>query len=266
MFLKKRFFIFVVFVLLIFALLTYQGSRGSLNISGFTFLNYPLKILEQGISTTIKGIKNFFRSYIMVVSKEDENRRLAEQIEKFKQEKNQYLETKYENERLRALLELKSQRTGYITAAEVFARDPTNWFQILWINKGVDDGISKGMVAITPLGTVGRIHRIFNDSANIILITDVNSSVAVRIQSSRIEGILEGRGGDRCYLKYVPQDVDVKVGDKIITSGLEGIYPEGLLIGYVTNIRKRTGEFFQLIEVKPAQDLNAVEEVALLKR
>jgi rod shape-determining protein MreC len=257
---KKRFFIFIVFILVIFAVLTYQGMKGGLDASRFAFLNYPLKILEQGISISIKSIKNLFRNYILVVGREDKDGR-----QEIDQERNQCLEAKYENERLRALLELKSQRANYITTAEVFARDPTNWFQILWINKGRDDGIAKDMIAVTPLGIVGRIHKVFADSATVILITDVNSSVAARIQSSRIEGILEGRGDKRCYLKYVPQEADVIVGDRVITSGLEGIYPEGLQIGYVVDINKRPGEFFQVIEVAPAQHLSAVEEVALLK-
>lgn len=257
---KKRIFILVVFILVIFLVLTYQGVRGGFDTSGFAFFHYPLKVLEQGISSSIKGIKNLFRDYIPIFGRGDENKRVVGQ------ESSQCLESKYENERLRALLELKSQRTDYITTAEVFARDPTNWFQILWVNKGRDKGISKDMIAVTPMGIVGRVHRVFGDRANIILITDVNSSVAVRIVSSRIEGILEGRGDNKCYLKYVPQDVDVMVGDVVITSGLDGIYPEGLQIGYVVNTSKKPGEIFQVIEVAPAQNLNAVEEVAILKR
>jgi len=257
---KKRFFIFVVFILIIFALLTYQGTRGDLGTSVFAFLNYPVKVLERGTSLAVKSLKNFARDYIPIFGRGDENRRIVGQ------ENGQCLEAKYENERLRSLLGLKSQRTDYITTAEVFARDPTNWFQILWINKGRDDGISKDMIAVTSLGVVGRIHRVFSDMANIVLITDVNSSVAVRLQSSRIDGILEGRGDNRCYLKYVPQEVDVMIGDGVITSGLDSIYPEGFQIGYVVDVDKRIGDFFQVIEVVPAQELYAVEEVALLKR
>jgi len=254
---KKRFFIFVFLIHVIFALLTFQGMRGGIGGQVFAFISYPLKVLEQGISVSVKGIKTLFGRYISTADEGD--RRLAEQG-------SQCVETRYENERLRALLELKSQRTDYVTTAEVFARDPTNWFQILWINKGRNDGIAKDMVAITPLGVVGRIHRVFRDSANIILITDVNSSVAVRLQSSRVEGILEGKGDKGCYLKYVPQDVDVIIGDIVITSGLDGVYPEGLQIGYVTDVEKRQGEFFHVIEVAPAQNLNAIEEVTILKR
>jgi rod shape-determining protein MreC len=122
------------------------------------------------------------------------------------------------------------------------------------------------MVAVTSLGPVGRVHRVFKSGANVMLITDVNSAIAVMLQSSRTGGILEGRGDDRCYLKYVSKEVEVKPGERVITSGLEGIYPRGLLIGHVTDIKREGEEIFQLIEVTPAQDLNTLEEVAILKK
>jgi rod shape-determining protein MreC len=211
-------------------------------------------------------VKNIFQSYINLVGKEAENRKLVTEIEQQEQKYNKILEEKNENERLRSLLNLKKQRTDYVTTAGVFARDPTNWFQILWINKGSDDKVAKDMVAATPQGVVGKVHRVFDDVSSIILITDVSSSVAVRIQSSRTEGILEGRGTDKCYLKYVPLDVNIAEGDRVITSGLDGIYPKGLSIGYISSIEKNPKEFFQLISVSTAQKLHSVEEVVILKR
>lgn len=256
--LKKKIVFFAVFVLIVFGLLTYQSTQGERRIIDFSI--YPLKILEQGGSSLVK----FFRDYIPFFGKDkpDPNLRLAE----CEGERNRYKEAAYENERLQGILQLKSERADYIAAAGVFARDPTNWFQIMWINKGLDDGITRDMVAVTPLGPVGKIHRVFREKADIVLITDVNSSVAVRLQSSRVEGILEGRGDNRCYLKYIAKDVEVAAGENVITSGLDGIYPEGLLIGHVTDVNKEGGEIFQLIEVEPSQDLSRVEDVVILRR
>jgi rod shape-determining protein MreC len=122
------------------------------------------------------------------------------------------------------------------------------------------------MVAMAPGGPVGKIYQVLDEESNIILLTDVNSAVAVRLQASRVEGILEGRGDNRCYLKYVPKEVDVSIGEILITSGLDGIYPEGLQIGSVSLVEKQKDEVFQLIEAVPVQDLNTVEEVIILKR
>ncbi len=262
--LRKKFFLFVFFIILLFALLTFQGIKGESRFIDFPL--YPLKLLEQGSTVVIKSIKNTFNSYIMIVGKEEENKRLTDELNEFKKAENRYLETGLENERLRKILQLKSRRHDYVTSAEVFARDPSSWFQKLWINKGTDDGVERDMVVVTSLGPVGRVHRVMKQGANVMLITDVNSSIAVRLQSSRIEGILEGRGDDRCYMKYVSKDVEVKPGEWIITSGLEGIYPRGMLIGYVTEVKSEGEEIFQLIEVAPAQTLSTLEEVAVLKR
>ncbi len=262
--LKKKFSIFISFILLVFALLTYQSIKG-----GGRFIDlplYPLKLLERAGSAVAGGVKDIFSTYILIIGKEEENRRLRHRINRLEQEKNRYIETELENKRLRKILQLKKKRPDYVTTADVFARDPTNWFQMLWINKGSDDGIAKDMVAIASVGPAGKVQRVFRDTANVILITDVNSSVAVRLQSSRVAGILEGGGDNRCFLKYVSKDVDVKVGERVVTSGLEGIYPEGLLIGYVARVNREGGEMFQLIEVTPAQDLNKVEEVAIFRR
>ncbi len=261
---KKRLILFALFILLVFGLLTFQSIKGKSHFINFTL--YPLTIAEKGTSAIMNKIRNFFNTYIIIFGKERENRGLHEKIDKLKQEKNEFLESRNENERLRKILKLKKARTDYVVTAKVLARDPTNWFQILWINKGMSSGIAKNMVAVTTIGPVGKVHRVFQKGSNIILITDINSSVAVRLQTSRIEGILEGRGDNRCYLKYILKNADVKVGEKLVTSGLDGIYPEGLLIGHVTNVRKDSEEMFQIIEAEPAQNLNSLEEVVILKR
>jgi rod shape-determining protein MreC len=255
---KKKIIFFVVSVLLVFGLLTYQSTRGERGIADFPV--YPLKVLERGVSSIV----DFFRSYIPFWGKGEQavSLRLAE----CEGERTRYKEAAYENERLRAILQLKSERAEYIGVAGVFARDPTNWFQIMWIDKGLENGVAKNMVAVTPLGPVGKVHRVLKERAAIIQITDVNSSVAVRLQTSRVEGILEGRGDNRCYLKYIAKDVDVAAGENVITSGLDGIYPEGLLIGYVSEVDREGGEIFQLIVVAPSQDLNKVEDVVILRK
>ncbi|MBI4848006.1 MAG: rod shape-determining protein MreC [Nitrospirae bacterium] len=255
---KKKFILFALFILLIFALLTYQGIQGERRITDFTL--YPLKVLEQSGSFLKKAVK-----YIPFLGDDDE-KRLLSRLSKCEEEGTKFKEAESENERLRGILQLKSERPDYVAAAEVFARDPTNWFHILWINKGLSSGIAKDMVAVTPLGLVGRVHRVFNEKADVIQITDVNSSVSVRMETSRVEGILEGSGDNKCNLKYVSKDFEVVEGENVITSGLDGIFPEGLLVGTVSSVDREGGDVFQMIEVMPAQNLNTVEEVVVLKR
>jgi len=262
--LKKKIFLFALFVLLVFALLSYQSMKGESRFADFPF--HPLRVLEQATSAVTDKIDNIINTYVMVIGKEAENKRLLSTIKGHESELNRFMELEHENERLRKILKLKSSRRDYMATADVFARDPTNWFQVFWINKGKSSGIEKDMVAVTPTGPVGKINRVFEGEASISLITDVNSSVAVRLQSSRTEGILEGRGDDICILKYVSKEADVISGEKIITSGLDGIYPKGLLIGYVSKVTREEGEMFKVIEVRLSQDLGTVEEVMILKK
>ena len=262
--LKKKIFLFALFLLLLFALLSYQSMKGESRFADFPF--HPLRMLEMASSAVTQKINNIIHTYVMIIGKEAENKKLLRTIEGHESELNRFSELEHENERFRKILKLESARRDYVATAEVFARDPTNWFQVFWINKGKSSGIEKDMVAVTPTGPVGKVSRVFEADSSITLITDVNSSVAARLQSSRIEGMLEGRGDDICILKYVSKEADVKSGEKIITSGLDGIYPKGLLIGYISKVTKEEGEMFKGIEVRLAQDLGAVEEVVILKK
>ena len=262
--LKKKLFLFAIFILLIFGLLTFQSIKGKSRFIDTAL--YPLTLIQQGTTAVMHGIRNAFNAYIMIAGKEEENRKLLEKIHQLEQEKNDFVEVQLENERLKQILKLKNENRNYVTTSSVFARDPTNWFQTIWINKGVTSGIEKNMVAVTPLGPVGRVRRLLKNSANVTLITDVNSSVSVRLQPSRIEGILQGSGEDTCTLQYISKEVDVKIGETVITSGLDGIYPKGLIIGHVSRVTKEDAEIFQIIEVEPVQNLNSVEEVVILKK
>jgi rod shape-determining protein MreC len=261
---KKRLFLFTVFILIVFLLLTYQSIKGKKYLSGIP--SYPLRLVSRVSSAVMNNVTDFFHAYILVVGKEEENRKLRERIMMYEQAENRYIESERERKRLRKLLELKSSMTQSVVVAEVYARDPTSWFQILWINKGSHDGIDRSMIAVTPAGPVGRIHAVYDRMASILLVTDINSSVAVRMQGSGVDGILVGRGGRRCFVKYVQRDVDVGVGERVITSGLDGLYPKGLFIGSVTKVRKDGDELFQEIEVEPAQNLSQIEEVIILRR
>lgn len=257
--LKRKVILTALLVVISFALLTYQSIKGRGHYFDFTL--YPLKKLEQG-SSFLLGVVD----HIPFIGTGDSERSLLDRLNACEKDRTRYSEAAAENERLRSLLELRSQRSDVVAAAEVFARDPTNWFQLLWINKGLVSGISKDMVAMTHLGLVGRIHRVFKGRASVIQITDVNSAVAVRLETSRIEGILEGTGEAGCILKYIPKEFEVEIGENIITSGLDGIFPEGLPVGYVSAVDREGEEIFQHIEVTPSQYMNRVEEVLILKR
>jgi rod shape-determining protein MreC len=134
------------------------------------------------------------------------------------------------------------------------------------IDKGSNDGINKDMPAITSQGLAGKVYTARKDYSDIMLLRDPNFSVAVRLQESRHEGVVTGTGQRYCILKYVPTENPVKEGEIVVTSGLDGIFPEGLPVGRVTKVLTEGVEFFQYIEVVPFQASGKIEEVLVVGR
>ena len=168
------------------------------------------------------------------------------------------------DERLEKLQSWQSEHPYSSQLAQVYARGPSSWFKTVLINKGEDDGVTKDMAVVTSEGVVGRVIEVSADTAKVLLIIDTNSAVDVILQRTRAQGILEGKIEDACILKYVQKNEEVQAGDKVITSGLGGIFPKGLVVGTVTNVDRRRPGIFQYIEVAPAVDLSRLEEVLIL--
>lgn len=169
-----------------------------------------------------------------------------------------------ENERLRRMLELRPLLKYESVVAEVVARDATAWFKRIVVNKGSNSGIRRNQPAITPDGLVGRVVQVGPNAATIQLITDEHAGVGGRLVTSRAAGELKGRGDGLARFKSISGLVEVPVGEAILTSGLDRIYPTGILIGYVASVEPGSGSATVDIAVRPAADLERLEEVMVL--
>ncbi len=167
-------------------------------------------------------------------------------------------------ERLRRLLLLKERVPAPMIAAEVVAYSPSASLRTIVINKGQRDGVKKGMPVVTWEGVVGRVMRISSGTSIVLLVIDRNSSVDCLAQRTRVQGIVEGDGGSRCYVRYVLRAEDIQVGDHIFTSGLEGIFPKGLSMGAVVRVERKEYGFFQEVEVIPSVHFSRLEEVMVI--
>jgi len=261
---NKRLILSLLFIVVIWGLLSLQSRHPLNRIMDIPL--YPLTWAVRGLSTLEEGINDLLHKYILLIHVYEENQALKAEVGRLKMQLEHLHEAGEEAMRLRRLLKLSSTRHDIIASARVIGRDPTNWFHMLWIDKGSQDGVKKDMIAISPSGLVGRLRRVMKDTSGILLITDINSSVAVRLQGSRIEGILEGDGQDACYMRYVPKDADVRIGERVITSGLDMIYPAGIHVGRVTDVFYVEGEMFLTVKVKPSVGLRSIEEVAIIRR
>ncbi len=149
--------------------------------------------------------------------------------------------------------------------AQIIGKDPSNWFKTIIIDKGTDDGIKENQAVVTHQGVVGHIIEVTPKAAKVLLISDQNSSVAVIIQDNRTEGIMLGMQHGRCKIDYLTRTAEIHEGDMVITSGLGGIFPKGLRVGAVTQIKKKSYGLFQDAEVHPFVDFSKLEEVLIIR-
>ncbi|MCJ7662835.1 MAG: rod shape-determining protein MreC [Desulfobacterales bacterium] len=224
----------------------------------------PLSPWQRALHWIVDSVHTAFQNHVLLVNLKEENRHVQEEVRRLKQENAALRESAQTLERLRSLLLLKARIPAAMIAAEVVAYSPSAWFRTIVINKGQRDGVKKGFPVVTLEGVVGRVMRISSSSSVVLLVLDRNSSVDCLVQRNRIRGIMEGEGGGRCYLRYVPRTEDIQVGDHIITSGLGGIFPKGLSMGEVVRVEKKEYGLFQEIEVMPSADLSRLEEVMVI--
>jgi rod shape-determining protein MreC len=194
-----------------------------------------------------------------------ENERLRKRIQQLEAEKNRLLEAEATNRRLQQLLDFRSQLPPVAVTATIIANSASTWFQSCLLDKGSADGVHKGMAAVTPLGVVGQVISTAARSSKVLLITDHNSGVDAVVQRTRARGIVSGSLEQKTILKYVKRSEDIQVGDRLITSGLDGVFPKGLMVGTVTKVQKQNLGLFQYIEVAPAVSLSRTEEVLVVK-
>lgn len=222
--------------------------------------------VSKNFQVTVRAVKNVYEEYLALRKTHEESAQLREQITRLQTQLTEYHEAFLENQRLRRLLDFKTTIKVEAIPAQVVVHDPTGWFQTLIVDKGAQDGVQADMPVVNDEGVVGRIMDVSDRYARVVLITDPANAIDGMIERNRMRGILSGKDASTCYLKYVRGNFDVQMGDLIITSGKDGIFPKGLRLGRVKGVRKDPVVLFQTVEVEPAVRLSALEEVLILRR
>ena len=220
--------------------------------------------IQYGITSATKGIRNIWTSYIYLINVSRENISLKNDMEKLKQENNQLREAVFLNQRLKELLAFKQGMPQTSVAANVIGIESSGWVRTVKINKGLSDGIRRDMAVVTPLGIAGRVIDVQPTTSMVLIVTDPRCNIDVIVQRSRTKGIVEGNGTDRLTLKYVRHEDDIQIGDVLLSSGLGGIFPKGMVVGEVVRVEKGADNFFMDIEVQPAADFKKLEEVLII--
>jgi len=248
--------------LVLFWLVTYQVKAGRL-----TFMEKPVLAVsaafERIVTAPFRFAGSTINGYVFLVRAARENERLKQEMDRLRLENSIAGELLGENERLRDLLGFKKLPPLSSVAVQIIAKDASPSSRTITLNKGSGDGVVKDRAVISAGGVVGKVQASLPGSAKVILLTDPGSTIAVRVQRNREEGLLEGKL-ERCALKYVSYYADIQEGDLLVTSGLDGIFPKGLPVATVVSVSKHEATAFQTVLARPVVRLSRLEEALVL--
>jgi rod shape-determining protein MreC len=264
---RKSFPIFMAIMILLLGIMSYQVADPLTGRSVLATLGYrifsPLQTGISGVTTVaVKGFKNYF----LLTQTSKENDRLLKEVSELKVQIRLAHQIRQENERLRKMLELREKLPYTLLPGEVIGRDAkAAQSRTIMINRGSRHGITTQMPVVTPEGVVGMTIFVDVLSAKVLMITDASASIGAMLERSRIAGILTGDGRNSCILKFLPINAQIQKGDLVVTSGQEGIFPEGLAVGRVLQEVKES-TLYRSVEVIPFPNFTSVNEILFMKQ
>jgi rod shape-determining protein MreC len=258
--------IIMVAALLIISLIMLSYGISRLSETGFLrkMVLETAAPVQDVISISLKSLHDGWNRYLFLIGLEDENQKLRKQNAALIEQLNRYREGYLEGMRLQKLLSLRDVFQQRAVAARVIDRHHTSLFKTILIDKGTAEGLRVGLPVIADQGVVGRIIETSWHASRVLLVIDENSNIDAMIQRSRAQGILQGAGPAGCNLKYVSRVEEVLTGDVVLTAGLSGVFPKGLLLGVVKAASRREEGLFQKIELAPVVDFGKLEEILVL--
>ncbi|MFL5784280.1 MAG: rod shape-determining protein MreC [Bacteriovoracaceae bacterium] len=220
--------------------------------------------VQEGIANSKRNVSSLWENYLLIVNTSKENTVLKKQISRLESDLTNMDEVRKENLRLKQLLNFSEGISPQRVLAQVVGWDSANEFKVIRLNKGTNHGIKVMSPVITDQGLVGYVYRSTPNYSDVLTILDQNNRVDIVVERTRTHGIVEGVMNFKCALKYVMRNEPVEVGDKLITAGVGGIYPKGIKVGMITDIRKENFGMTLSIEVVPSVDFDKLEEVIVL--
>jgi len=236
-------------------------ARGMPLIESLTFGAFSE--VQRLTSNGVDGLLNLWNNYAALQHVQAENETLRRTMQEMQVQLQQERALAQRTESLRRLLELRDRAGLQTAAAEVIAAGASPDFRTLTIDKGASDGLDRDMAVISPAGVVGRVILSSPLASKVQLIIDRNAAVGALIERTRAQGLVLGLGNATLQMEYVPGTADVKPGDLVVTSGIDGIYPKGFVIGTVDLVDRGPGTF-HAITVVPSVDFSRLEEVLVV--
>ena len=219
--------------------------------------------VQRGASSVIGSAQHGWEGYFALQQVQQENQRLRQEIGQLQIRLQEERARASETRTLQELLELR-RRTGLPTAAAtVIGGSASTDFRTITIDKGTNDGLRPDQAVISPAGVVGRLIMPSARASKVQLLIDRNAAAGALVERSRAQGVVLGTGTDRLRMEYVSSVADVKVGDQVVTSGIDGIYPKGFVVGQIESIERGAGVYGAIV-IRPAADFGSIEEVLVV--
>ncbi len=254
------------FVVLLGLCLILIFSHGKKSDIGFTeaVVYKVFRPIENAISGLKNRVASVWYNYIYLVGVQKENLELKETLKQLRREKAALATREEENIRLKKLLDIKTRLEYPSVVAQIIGEDASGWFRTFFIDRGTDDGVFPGMSVTATEGLVGKISRSAANMAQVVLITDSALAVDCRVARTRDRGILRGALEGGCVLKHISPRANVTRGDEVITSGLDGVFPPGLPVGKISEIRLGEQGLFLEALVTPNVNFSALDQVLVI--
>ncbi|MCC7123398.1 MAG: rod shape-determining protein MreC [Acidobacteria bacterium] len=219
--------------------------------------------VQRVVMGTLTGSHDLWSDYLALQGVRAENAQLKQELQSLQVRLQEERALARQSEDLRQLLELRERASLETTAAEIIATGASPEFHSVTIDKGQFDRVAADMAVISPAGVVGRIIQPSPRASKVQLLIDRNAAAGALIERTRAQGVVVGLGADGLRMDYVPGTADVQPGDLVVTSGIDGIYPKGFVIGAVESAERGPGTYHD-IRLRPAVDFSRLEEVLIV--
>ncbi|MGI5900327.1 MAG: rod shape-determining protein MreC [Christensenellales bacterium] len=264
---RMRGFISAGVIVVVSVLLIVSSMSGWINLSFLSVIpQHTIIPVKNFIEKTVADFRSVFADSTLIA---EENQRLHQELSRMELELAGLSELKAENQRLRQLLQIDERGEFEYVGARVMAMTPGNWLSEFSIDKGSGDGMREGMPVVTSKGLVGKITEVAPGMSMVRAVVDSRSALAGIVERTRDNGVvngilqLDGSGG-LLRMMYLSSETELAIGDRVLTSGLEGEYPKGLLIGTISQVSRGTASESGYVIISPAADFLRIEEVLVI--
>lgn len=237
------------------------GARAERPSLALMWILKPVQTFEANIGDDTTG---FFHDYFDLVNVRGENAELRRQVAVLEGQRTRLAELEVENRHLSDLLELRAALAMRAVAARVIGADASEQSRTLIVSEGSSAGLRRDLPVVSTDGVVGKLIAVAPNVSRVLLINDHNSGLDAFDQRSRARGIIAGLLNGDLTMKYVDRTEDVKPGDSVVTSGMDGIFPRGLLVGLVTRVSQEGPGLFLNVDIRPAANFRKLEQVLIL--